>query len=60
MSCGKESVMKQMVVLAAMVLLGIAIGTIVLNFSEQADSMGDYVGSRIENLVDEFDSASGS
>ncbi|HHX92927.1 MAG TPA: hypothetical protein GX688_04720 [Clostridiales bacterium] len=52
--------MKQMVVLAAMVLLGIAIGTIVLNFSEQADSMGDYVGSRIENLVDEFDSASGS
>lgn len=51
--------MKQLVVLVSTVLLGIAIGTLILDFSHQADSISESVGTSIESMIGEFEGAGG-
>jgi len=55
----EETDMKQMVILISMIMLGIIIGTIVLSFGEQADTMGQQVNDRIESVMSDFNSAAG-
>lgn len=47
--------MKQLIVLVATVILGIAIGVMVMGFKAQAKSIGDIAGSKIEDIINVYD-----
>ena len=44
--------MKQLIVLIATIILGVAIGGIILGFSETAETLKDSTNSKISGIVD--------
>ncbi len=51
--------MKQLIVMVATVLLGIAIGTVVMGFGDQASLVGESVNSNIAGVMSEYEAAAG-
>ncbi len=47
--------MKQLIVLVATVMLGIAIGGMVMGFNGQADQVRDSVSGNINDIITEYD-----
>ena len=51
--------MKQLIVLVATVMLGIAIGGMVMGFSGQADQVRDSVSGNITDIITDYDATAG-
>jgi hypothetical protein len=51
--------MKQLIVLVATVMLGIAIGGMVMGFSGQADQVRDQVSGNVEDIVTDYGATAG-
>ena len=51
----EEWSMKQLIVLVATVMLGIAIGGMVMGFNGQADQVRDSVSGNINDIITEYD-----
>ena len=49
--------MKQLIVMIATVILGSAIGTIVMGFGGEASEMKESVDSKLGNVIGEFEAA---
>jgi hypothetical protein len=59
--CGSERsfFMKQLIVLVATIILGIAVAVMVMGLSTEADKVSDSVGGNIDSIIAEYDASSG-
>jgi hypothetical protein len=51
--------MKQLIVMVATVLLGIAIGSVVMSFSDQANVISESVSDNIAGVMNDYEAAAG-
>jgi hypothetical protein len=51
--------MKQLIVMVATVLLGIAIGSVVMSFGDQADVIAESVNGNIGGVMSDYETAAG-
>jgi len=47
--------MKQLIVMVATVMLGIAIGVMVMSFADQAESVSGSVESKVSDIIEVYD-----
>ena len=47
--------MKQLIVMVATVMLGIAIGVMVMSFTEQAENVSESVETTVEDIIDVYE-----
>lgn len=52
--------MKQLIVMVATVMLGIAIGVMVMSFTTQAESVSETVGSTVEGIISVYETTGGT
>lgn len=52
--------MKQLIVMVATVMLGIAIGVMVMSFTTQAESVSDTVGSTVDDIISVYEATGGT
>lgn len=47
--------MKELIVMVATIMLGIAIAVIVMSFSSQAENVSESVNNKITTMIDKYD-----
>ena len=52
--------MKQLIVLISMILLGIAVAVVVLNFTETASTLSEGVESKVQSTFSEYNIPAGN
>lgn len=52
--------MKQLIVMVATVMLGIAIGVMVMGFTTEAESVNESVSSNVAGIVESYDVTGGT